>query len=69
MEYDKTPAKKFNDGVPDYLDIQKEADKRVLNKFAPFSLLVNNNLDIVHFRGKTSLFLEPSSGNASLKSF
>ena len=69
MEYDKAPAKKFNDGVPDYLDIQKEADKIVLNKFSPFSLLVNNNLDIVQFRGKTSQFLEPSPGSASLNLF
>ena len=49
------------------MELQKEAsDRIVLNEYAPPSVLVNEDLDILHFRGHTGPFLEPSPGIASL---
>lgn len=48
------------------LNLQREADRIVLNQFAPVGVVVNNELDILQFRGKTSLYLEPAPGRASL---
>lgn len=50
-------------------DIQKEADKILLNNYAPAGILVNNDLDIISFRGKVNQYLDPSSGDASLNLF
>jgi two-component system, chemotaxis family, CheB/CheR fusion protein len=48
------------------LNLQREADRIVLNQFAPVGVIVNNELEILQFRGKTSLYLEPAPGRASL---
>jgi two-component system CheB/CheR fusion protein len=47
-------------------DAQKAADRVALAKFAPAGVLVNDNLDVVQFRGHTGLYLEPAPGTASL---
>jgi two-component system, chemotaxis family, CheB/CheR fusion protein len=52
--------KKIND-----LKIQKEADRIVLNHYAPVGVTIDTNLEIVQFRGQTSAYLEPSPGKAS----
>ncbi|MCX5962087.1 MAG: PAS domain S-box protein [Cyanobacteria bacterium] len=46
-------------------DLQKEADRIVLEQFAPVGVVIDNDLEIVHFRGQTSLYLEPAPGRAS----
>ena len=48
------------------LDIQREADRIVLKKFSPAGVVVNEELDVLQFRGHTGEFLEPASGEASL---
>ena len=49
---------------------QKEAaDLIVLNQYAPASVLVNENMEILHFRGHTGSYLEPAPGAASLNLF
>src|SRR6266849_1687543 len=46
---------------------QKEAaDLLILNQYAPSAVLVNENFEILHFRGHTGPYLEPSPGVASL---
>ena len=45
-------------------DVQKEADRIVLNQYAPAGLVVNENLQIVHFRGQSSPYLSPPAGEA-----
>ena len=52
---------------PDWsdFDLQKEADRIVLERFAPVGVIIDNELEIVHFRGQTSLYLEPAPGKAS----
>ena len=47
-------------------DLEKETDKLLLARYAPASVLVNKDLEIVRFKGATSRFLEPASGKASL---
>jgi two-component system CheB/CheR fusion protein len=46
-------------------DFQKEADRILLGRYAPAGVLVNSNLEILQFRGRTSPYLEPASGEAS----
>src|SRR5262249_41480506 len=41
---------------------QREADRVLLGRYAPPGVLVNESLDILHFRGKTSPYLEPPPG-------
>ncbi|WP_052672369.1 chemotaxis protein CheB [Aliterella atlantica] len=52
--------------IPSDLEIQKEADKIVLNQYAPAGIVIDINLDIIQFRGQTSSYLEPAPGKASL---
>jgi two-component system, chemotaxis family, CheB/CheR fusion protein len=48
------------------LDVQREADRLVLGKYAPAGVLVDDNLTILQFRGQTGPYLEPAPGAASL---
>ena len=47
-------------------DFQKTADDLMLSKYTPAGVVINEAMDIVHFRGSTGNFLEPSPGKASL---
>src|SRR5437870_2368138 len=53
------------EGFPTHVDTQREADRVTLKRFAPPSVLIDAQLRVLQFRGETSLFLEPPSGNAS----
>ena len=46
-------------------DFQKEADRILLGRFAPAGVLINSNLEVLQFRGRTSAYLEPPTGEAS----
>ena len=46
--------------------IQLDADRAVLARFAPPGVVVNPSLEIVHFRGDTSGFMQHAPGVASL---
>ena len=48
------------------LDIYQEADRLVLNQYAPAGVLINERMDILQFRGDTSRFLRLTPGRASL---
>ena len=47
-------------------DLEKMVDNLLLHQYVPASVVVNQDLDILQFRGSTGLFLEPSPGKASL---
>ncbi len=47
-------------------DLEKHSDKILLSRYAPASVLVNRDLQIIRFRGAISSYLEPASGKASL---
>ena len=48
------------------LDLDKAVEQLLLKKYTPACVVVNNDLDIIQFRGSTGLFLEPTPGKASL---
>ena len=50
-------------------DIQREADRLLLDAFAPPGVVVTNDFAIVQFRGHTGPFLEHAPGTASLDLF
>ena len=47
-------------------DSHKEAERILLSRFAPASVLVDHSCEILQFRGNTGLFLAPAPGRASL---
>ena len=47
-------------------DFQRSADEMILAKFSPSGVVVNEEMDIVQFRGGVAAWLEPSPGKASL---
>jgi len=49
--------------------IQKEADLLLMNRYAPAAVVINENMDILLFRGRTGAYLEPTPGEASLNLF
>ncbi len=61
--YVDTPVKSKNEVMQ--TDFQKTADDIMLSKYTPAGVVVNEAMDIVHFRGSTGNFLEPSPGKAS----
>ncbi len=48
--------------APSTVDWQREADRVVLNQYAPPGILVNSDLEILQFRGQTGAFLAPAPG-------
>ncbi len=42
------------------------ADRKILDLYAPAGVLINENLDVLHFRGQTGPYLQPAPGAASL---
>ena len=46
-------------------DLQKKADELVLSRYSPPGVIVNSRMEVLHFRGKTGPYLEPSPGTAS----
>jgi two-component system, chemotaxis family, CheB/CheR fusion protein len=49
--------------------IEKEADRLILGRYAPAGVVVNADMQIVQFRGKTGPYLEAAPGAASLELF
>ncbi|HET7442804.1 MAG TPA: chemotaxis protein CheB, partial [Terriglobales bacterium] len=44
------------------LTMDKEVERILLSRFAPASIIVNSDMEIVQFRGRTGAYLEPASG-------
>jgi two-component system, chemotaxis family, CheB/CheR fusion protein len=49
-----------------YPDFQKECDRRLLAQYAPATVFVNQDLEVIHSRGELDAFLKLPSGRASL---
>ena len=47
-------------------NLQQLADRRVLDRFGPPGVLVNESLEVLQFRGRTGPYLEPQPGAATL---
>lgn len=54
------------EAVPIPVDLQREADRLLLARYAPPSVVVNDQLEIVQTKGRTGLFLELPAGKVSL---
>ncbi len=52
------------DAVRGELSAEREADRVTVNQFAPPSVLIDANLQILQFRGPTGAYLEPPTGQA-----
>jgi two-component system, chemotaxis family, CheB/CheR fusion protein len=48
-----------------YLAAQKEFDRRLLSKYAPATVFVSEDMDIVHTRGNVNRYLKLAPGRAS----
>ncbi|BAL23973.1 chemotaxis protein CheB [Azoarcus sp. KH32C] len=46
-------------------DLQRAVDRVLMKKYCPASVVINEQMDIVQFRGQTGDFLEPAPGEAS----
>jgi two-component system, chemotaxis family, CheB/CheR fusion protein len=53
------------EGTRAELSAQREAERVIVNQFAPPSVLINAELEVLQFRGPTGAFLEPPTGKAS----
>jgi two-component system, chemotaxis family, CheB/CheR fusion protein len=60
------PLPTVNEDAWNDLEMQKQADRIVLNQYAPVGVIINSDLDILQFRGQTSPYLQPAPGRASL---
>lgn len=48
------------------VDLQREADRMVLNRYGPPGVIIDEDMNVLQFRGQTGAFLEPAAGAASL---
>ena len=54
------------EAAPGMQDVHREADRIALTRYAPPGVLVNDEMEILQFRGQTGKYLEPAPGQASL---
>ena len=66
QEYDRIREKNGRACRMTGLDIQKEADSIILTRYSPAGLVINEDMDILQFRGNISPYLKPQPGKASL---
>jgi len=59
------PLPLLNTDTSNDLEMQKEADRIVLNQYAPVGVIINDELEILQFRGQTSPYLQPPPGRPS----
>src|SRR5262245_19530559 len=60
-----TPVRGSESGAQ-FLELQKEFDRRLVTQFVPATVFVNDNLEIVHTRGNVSRYFKLSTGRATL---
>ena len=59
------PREKQHIEEPPNFDLEKETDRIVWDHYAHAGLVVNNDLQILYFRGDTSPYLRPAAGKAT----
>lgn len=52
--------------LPSAMSVQQEAEHLILEKYGPPGVIINQDMQILHFRGQTGPYIEPSAGSASL---
>ena len=66
LEGGPAPAPSAGEEAVQRSGLQKEADRLTLLRYGPPGVLVNDNLDIIHFRGDTAPYLQHNVGESSL---
>ena len=51
--------------LPASFTVEREVEHLLVNRFVPASIVVNDQMEIVQFQGKTGAYLEPPAGNPS----
>jgi len=65
--YAERPADSWRDTPREaQKDLQREADRILLNRYVPAGVLVSSELEVLQFRGETGSYLTPAPGKASL---
>jgi two-component system CheB/CheR fusion protein len=49
-----------------YLEAQKEFDRRLLSQYTPAAVFINEDLEVIHTRGQANRYLKLAPGRASL---
>ena len=67
---DYLPGRAVTDGklareLPAPFTVEREVEHLLVNRFIPASIVVNDQLEIVQFHGKTGAYLEPPAGQPS----
>jgi len=67
---EKFPSKLVlpNSGHP-VVDVGKQIDSLLLSKYSPAGVLINEQMEIIQYRGRTSAYLEAPSGQPQLNIF
>jgi two-component system, chemotaxis family, CheB/CheR fusion protein len=52
--------------TPSITEVQKQADRIVLTSYSLPGVVINSNLEVLQFRGRTGMFLEHAHGEATL---
>lgn len=60
------PPREVQPELNDNFNLQKEANRVLLNRFSPPGVIIDDDFKVVHFQGRTGRYLEPAPGNASL---
>jgi two-component system CheB/CheR fusion protein len=51
---------------PAPIDVPRQADRIILNRYGPAGVIIDHHLNIQHFRGQTGPYIEPAPGAATL---
>ena len=62
----RPPVARGRDAVRIAFDVQRDLDHVLLARYAPACVLVDEQLDVVQFRGHTGAYLEPPAGQPQL---
>jgi two-component system, chemotaxis family, CheB/CheR fusion protein len=62
----RMPAKLLADTTSSFAETQREFDRRLLTQYAPATVFVNEDMEIIHTRGNVNLYLKLAPGRASL---
>ncbi len=52
--------------LSDIGDVQKEAERVLLNRYVPAGVTIDEQLTVLHFHGQAGAYLKPGAGSASL---
>ncbi len=63
------PMMPIDDDNRNELDLNQAADRLVLDRYAPVGVTIDEDMNIVQFRGQTGAYLEPAAGTPSFNLF